>query len=179
LPEGIPIALAGGGLVLALLVAIAVRPIGERAIGLLGRLPLLRRIAPRLGEAYEALRTLCRPGPLAWTTLLSTVSWFLECLCLLVIAHGLPGVRLGLLDATFAYAAPTVLGAVALLPGGLGVTEVGMTGILQGLGLDPAAASAVTILVRLATLWWAVFLGILALARFRATRRLARSERGG
>src|SRR5688500_19712446 len=53
----------------------------------------LRRIAPRLGEAYEALRTLLRPGPLAFTTLLSTASWFLECLCLLLIAHGLPGDR--------------------------------------------------------------------------------------
>ena len=52
-----------------------------------------------------------------------------------------------------------------MLPGGLGLTEATMTGTLQALdaSLGPATASAATILIRLATLWWAVLLGALAL----------------
>jgi len=63
----------------------------------------------------------------------------------------------------------TIAGALSFLPGGLGVTEGTMTLALVRWHLDRATAVAATLLTRLATLWFAVLLGIgfLTLARRR------------
>ena len=59
-----------------------------------------------------------------------------------------------------------------MMPGGLGVTEAGMTGLLAAVAHVPlAVATGATLLVRVATLWWAVVVGAIALAAFRAMMR--------
>jgi uncharacterized protein (TIRG00374 family) len=83
-------------------------------------------------------------------------------------------VKLPWLAAVFAYSASTIAGAVAMMPGGLGVTEGSMTAFLQALGgktMPPAVASAATILVRVATLWFAVAIGLAAFGIYKLMRR--------
>jgi uncharacterized membrane protein YbhN (UPF0104 family) len=54
---------------------------------------------------------------------------------------------------------------VSFIPGGLLVAEGSMTALFRRLGdVTGASAAAATVLVRLATLWFAVALGLLALA---------------
>lgn len=174
--QGVPITIGGVGLVALVLVALAFRPAAELALAIAGRLPVVRRLVPKLREAYESLRTMIRPGSLLVATVLAVVAWGLEVVSLGVIVAGFPGVTLGWEETTFAYSASTIAGAVAMMPGGLGVTEAGMTGLLQALGgegMTAAVATATTILVRLATLWWAVVVGFVALALFRRRMRRA------
>jgi uncharacterized protein (TIRG00374 family) len=174
--QGVPITIAGVCFVLLVWIALAWRPVGELALALVARLPYVKRLVPKLREAYESLRTMLRPWPLLVATFLATVAWGLEVVALGVIVAGLPGASLGWEATTFAYSASTIAGALAMMPGGLGVTEAGMTGLLQVLGgeaMTPSLATAATILVRLATLWWAVVVGFVALALFR--RKLRRS----
>jgi len=52
---------------------------------------------------------------------------------------------------------------VSMLPGGLGVAEGSLTGLLVGLGTALPEAAAATLLVRAATLWLAVALGVVTL----------------
>ncbi len=47
-----------------------------------------------------------------------------------------------------------------MLPGGLGVAEGSLTGLLAGLGIPLPEAAAATLLVRADTLWLAVGLGV-------------------
>jgi uncharacterized membrane protein YbhN (UPF0104 family) len=61
------------------------------------------------------------------------------------------------------YALAMVGGALSALPAGLGGTEVLLLGLLVGQGATAGAAIALTVLVRLLTLWLAVALGLLAL----------------
>jgi uncharacterized protein (TIRG00374 family) len=72
------------------------------------------------------------------------------------------------------YAATTIAGALSFLPGGLGVTEASMTMLLVhgAAHVDKATAVDATLLTRLATLWFAVLLGLVCLAFARA--RIAR-----
>jgi uncharacterized protein (TIRG00374 family) len=135
---------------------------------------VLGKLVPRLREAYESLHTLTRPYTLLYATALSTLAWGLEVVGLGVILMGFEGVTLGWEATSFAYSASTIVGALAMMPGGLGVTEAGMTGLLSALGdeaMTPAVATAATMLVRLATLWWAVLIGLLAFGVYR--RRVA------
>ncbi|MBI2897683.1 MAG: flippase-like domain-containing protein [Deltaproteobacteria bacterium] len=155
-------AIAGGiGMVSAVLVTVSSRTVSAACIRLAGRLPLARRIAPKLEEAVESLQELVTPRRLVLPTFLAAAAWFCECLAYYEIFRGFAGVEVGLEPATFVYSVSTIAGAVAMMPGGLGVTELGMTGLIQLLAPDvgPSTASASTMLVRLATLWFAVAIG--------------------
>ena len=174
LGQGMSSVVIGGSIVLAIWAACAFEPLGELGLRIADRLPLIKKITPKLRDAYGSLRQLVRPFPFAAATALSVVSWFMECISLWLIVRGF-GVGLGWLESTFIYSAPTILGAVALLPGGVGVTEASMTGLLETLGsMEAAEAIGTTLLVRIATLWWAVLLGVVALAWQR--RALARRQ---
>lgn len=173
LPSGLPIAIGGAAVVGALWLTCAWRPLGELALRVAGKLPVLRKLSPKLREAYDALQVLTRPRALLVATVLALASWGTECVALWLIARGFEGVQIDMLEATFGYSAPTIVGALAMMPGGLGVTEAGMTGVLEEVAaMSTADATATTLLVRLATLWWAVVLGVFALAAQR--RALAR-----
>jgi uncharacterized protein (TIRG00374 family) len=56
-----------------------------------------------------------------------------------------------------------VVGAVSALPGGIGAAEASIAGMLVLVaGLTGAQAAAATLLIRLATLWFGVALGLAA-----------------
>jgi uncharacterized protein (TIRG00374 family) len=172
--QGVPIAITGAVIVGTVLVASSWRPAGELCLAIAARLPVLRRVAPRLREAYESLFVMTRPRPLVFATAMATASWGLECVALWMLLRGLPGGGLGLDASAFAYSAATIAGALAMMPGGLGVTEAGMTGLIEALSkgeIAPADATAATMLTRLATLWWAVLVGAVALVLLRGSLR--------
>ena len=182
--QGVPITIAGAAVVAFLLAACMWRPLGELLLGIAARLPILRRAAGPLRVAYESLYAMTRPGTLLWTSALALGAWSLEVCALGLILRGFAGPEgvgasaLGWEATTFAYAASTLAGALAMMPGGLGVTEAGMTGLLQTLSdgaIGPSVATAATMLVRLATLWWAVLIGALALWAFRHALAPARA----
>jgi uncharacterized protein (TIRG00374 family) len=150
------------------LVVVSVESIATFCLRLSGHVPLVRRLAPTLEEAYRTTAALLRPRPLGLGVLLSVVSWFFECTAFWAVVHGFAGASVELQAATFIYASMTVAGALSFLPGGLGVTEAGMLAMLGELatGCGRSVAAAATFVTRLCTLWFAVLVGIAALLIF-------------
>jgi uncharacterized membrane protein YbhN (UPF0104 family) len=145
---------------------------GVAAVVIVVRSPLLERFAP-LGEAPEAARTLLETRLLVAMTAVSAVSWFCECLAAYLCVRGLR-LDLSLADTIVVFSLGSLAGALSFLPGGLGVAETSMTGLIRVLGDVPrAAAAAATVLIRLATLWFAVVLGLVGLA---VEERLSRTQ---
>src|SRR5581483_8011848 len=110
------------------------------------------------------------------------LAWACECVAFWVILRGFPEASVPLVRCTFIYAAMTIAGALAFLPGGLGVTEAGMVALLvaAGSGIDEPTAFAATFVTRICTLWFAVVIGIVALGFVRragATVDLAALQR--
>ena len=72
--------------------------------------------------------------------------------------------EVGILWSSFSYAFATIVGAVSMLPGGLGVTEGSLTfmGIDKGFPKEIAVAS--TFIVRVVTLWFAILIGIISVS---------------
>ena len=97
---------------------------------------------------------------------LGVVAWFAEGLgfwwLLVALDHPLP-----LSTAVFIYAFAMLVGALSLLPGGLGGSEAAMVALLTLNGLPEASAVSATLICRLATLWFAVGLGAIFLGRRR------------
>jgi uncharacterized protein (TIRG00374 family) len=167
--------LAGGAMLVGVgLAIISSEALAERLLNILARFAPVARFVPKLREFLGSAAILLRPRTLIVTTLLSTCSWFLECLAFWVVVHGFPGARLGLQAGVFIYASMTVAGAVSFLPGGLGVTEAGMFTLLTtlGVGMGRGTAAAATFVTRACTLWFAVALGLVAMLVY--SRRIAK-----
>ncbi|MGB9738831.1 MAG: TIGR00374 family protein [Chloroflexus aggregans] len=136
-------------------------------IRLVAHLPFGRWIAPRLETIYTTTAQLLDWRILLVSTLLSVISWGFECLAFFFVLMGVGSEPswLLLLQATFIFAASTLLGLVSFLPGGLGASEVSSVGLLLALvGVSASAATTATIVIRFCTLWFGVLLGMIALA---------------
>jgi uncharacterized protein (TIRG00374 family) len=135
----------------------------------------LRRFRTPLHDMYGHLAALCRPATLAAATVLAVPAWACECVGFALIVNAFPGAHVDLGLAMVIYAATTIAGALSFLPGGLGVTEGAMAmWLVRGsAGLDQSTAACATLLTRLATLWFAVALGLVCLA---AARRRVRAR---
>lgn len=171
----------GAALVAGGVLVVSVDPLAELAIRVAGRLPGLRRLAPRLSEFHRSTAALLRPGPLLAATGIATAAWFLECLAFWAIVHGFPETTLGLRAAVFIYAAMTVAGALSFLPGGLGVTETGMVALIirLGSGVTRGSAAAATFVTRACTIWFAVAIGLPALVLFSRRNHVRVAEVAG
>jgi uncharacterized protein (TIRG00374 family) len=154
----------GSFLVGAILVVIASRRLSLGIVGVFERMPgKIGKIAPKLHASYESLATMLKARNLVVPTLLSIVAWSLECFSLYVILRGF-GQATSIALCMFFYATSTLAGALVPVPGGLGVTEGALQEQLMNLGKVPAATStAAMLLVRFATLWFAVAVGFAAL----------------
>ncbi|MDB5966820.1 MAG: hypothetical protein JWQ72_3320 [Polaromonas sp.] len=150
----------GTGLAIAALLVLAV------TAGLLWRYrqALLRRL-PWLRDAGRCLAV----RPWAWFGL-TLAAWLAQGLAVWLFCSRM-GLTLPPLAATGLYAAAMVAGALSALPAGLGGTEAVLTGLLVAAGAVPAIAVAITILVRVVTLWLAVAIGVLALLYSAAIRK--------
>lgn len=135
----------------------------------------LRGLRTPLLETLDNLVLLCKPVPLIVATAIAVPAWACECVGFALICNAFPGMHVDLGLAIVIYAGTTIAGALSFLPGGLGVTEGAMTlALVSGAAhAERASAVAATLLTRLATLWFAVILGIafLALARRRIAKR--------
>jgi uncharacterized membrane protein YbhN (UPF0104 family) len=140
----------------------------------------LAGIVPKLRAALGSLRVVAGPSALLIPTLLSVVAWGAEGVALYVLLVGF-GQSVPLPLAVFFYATATLAGALVPIPGGLGLVE-GMLheSLLRLGGVEQGAATASMILVRLATLWWAVAVGFIALflLRLRFPAALAKGSKG-
>ena len=93
---------------------------------------------------------------------LGLFAWGAEGVAFYYIMHVL-GSDMPLQVALFIYAFSMLVGALSFLPGGLGGTEATMVALLMLNNVAQPQAVAATVLIRLATLWFAVALGVIAL----------------
>lgn len=134
-------------------------------IGLLEKVPVVSKFAKHFHEGYESIYTLFRLKPLSFSILLSVVAWFFECLGFWLVLHTF-GAPPTLFKATFIYAFSTIVGSITMLPGGLGVTEGSLTGLTILAGATKSVAVASTFIIRTATLWYAVLIGVVVMLVF-------------
>ena len=99
-------------------------------------------------------------GRLLWQAQgLTLIAWLGEGIGAYLILHSLQA-DISFSFALFVYGFAMLVGALSFLPGGLGGTEATMTGLLVLQGMPLPQAIAATVIIRLATLWFAVLLGI-------------------
>lgn len=134
-----------------------------------------RRLFVRLRQALRQTSRLFAPRLLGPAMLLSLAGWLAEGYAFHWLLASL-GAELSLLQGLFVFTFAIMVGAVSMLPGGLGSAEATMIALLLALGVELGTAVAATAVIRGTTLWFGVILGFLALpAALRLARR--RGER--
>jgi uncharacterized protein (TIRG00374 family) len=152
----------GGAAVLAALVVLANQRLLERAHrAARGRARVPTLLRHLIDIAWQPRR--CHaPARLAGATLLSLAAWAAEAWAFNLILAWM-GLEIGPAFAVFVYSIAMLAGALSFLPGGLGGAEAVMVSLLVWKGAGSAEAVAATVVIRLATLWFAVALGACAL----------------
>ena len=120
-------------------------------------------IMMRLVETLAHARQCNTPGVLVAASSLSLVAWAAEAFAFHLVLHWM-GADIGVLPAASIYAISMLAGAASFMPGGLGGAEAAMIALLKVAGVDTQQAISATLIIRLATLWFAVGLGFVALA---------------
>ncbi|MBE0417458.1 MAG: flippase-like domain-containing protein [Coriobacteriia bacterium] len=176
------LSIVGGGWVtlIALASALAAVVVGARSgrlhafgLALASRHRLLRDHQVSMERVAETLRMGLSGPVLARSVAAAVLVWGVEGLAFAWCLYALGFTTLLAPAAVSVHALSVLAGALSFLPGGIGLTEATMAGMLVGAGMATAAASAATIIVRVATLWWGVALGWAALAsRPRLLRQL-------
>jgi uncharacterized protein (TIRG00374 family) len=131
------------------------RPVLE----MLGRISFLSWISNRVLGILLTGRRLMTLRVFFVGLALSTVAWGMESLSMYLILEGL-NLPATLLQANFVYCLSTIVGALSMLPGGIGGTEAGMVGLLGFLGISYSEGLPAVILIRLCTLWLAILVGV-------------------
>ena len=168
-PFGWPV-FAGGLAAAGTLLVLIQRETLVRSILTRLRTTRIRARVNTLEALYVSSRFLVSTRPLLVAVGLGFVSWFGECVAFFVVLTGLgiePSLHL-LLAATFVFGVSAWAGALSFLPGGLGATEASAVALLTltitDASMNDSVAVAATLLMRFATLWFGVFLGVIALA---------------
>lgn len=126
----------------------------------------LRHTAVGLIDIALHSRQLYQWVPLFSGLALGVVAWWAEAYAFHLMA-GWMGLQLPLSVTVFIYAFSMIIGAISFLPGGLGGVEAAMVTLLILNRVPVAEAVALTILIRITTLWFAVVIGLGVLLRYR------------
>ena len=136
-------------------------------IELLAKLPLFGNVAPKMRVAYESIAVLLSMKNLLLTTVISIVSWFCEVMAFYLVCNGFMKTGIPLAGLTFVYSFSILIGAISMLPGGIGTTEASLTGfLLKAMGMARSVAVAATFIIRACTIWFAVLLGAVTLMAY-------------
>ena len=103
-----------------------------------------------------------KPLQLITASVLSCIAWSAEALAFYWVLSWM-GADISLPFAVFVYAIAMLAGALSFMPGGLGGAEAVMIALLIWADMPNPDAVAATVLIRLATLWFAVGIGAVCL----------------
>ena len=165
--EYLPVVALTLALVVAGIVVLGTPRLFHALIAMVGRIGL-RSVAARAEALVDSSAVLLRLRPLLVLSGISVLGWGLECAGYYFVMRGFAGVEADLSICAFLWATTTLIGALSFLPGGLGATEGSLSVLAARLigGVTAPTALASTLLIRAATLWYAVLVGAVALGIF-------------
>ena len=127
----------------------------------IAKIPGIRRWGHQFAIIQDTSHKLNKPKTVVVASTISLLAWASEGTALWIILLGLDS-RINLNNSITIYCVSTLIGAITTLPGGLIGTEGTMVDLLESIGNRTAAVTS-TLLVRAATLWFALLIGGIAI----------------
>jgi len=141
------------------------RKVFDSLMMVLSKIKFVHKRIESIEQLYHSTYTLLKLKPLLIAVGISVLSWGFECFGYYLVINNVVN-TIGVSWSFFSYSFSTIVGAVSMLPGGLGVTEGSFLLMLTSKGLSASDAAATTFITRVVTLWFAVLVGIVAVFFF-------------
>jgi uncharacterized protein (TIRG00374 family) len=151
-------------LIIGFVAAIKSKMISAKIISLLER--KIGKYAEDFKTMHETFVKLMEPSGIIRMSFISAIAWFLECLGLYLVIKGF-GQSINVTQSAFIFSFASLAGAISMVPGGLGVAEATISGLLQFFGISPTISVAISMVVRFGTLWYGAILGLCVYFVFR------------
>lgn len=134
----------------------------KKFVFLIAKLPILNKYTKEFTPFYHSTNKLITPKVLIISSLITLLSSLLTYSIFYLVLRAL-GVEINLIHALSIYAFSLIVGALSMLPGGIGAIEGTIFALLLIFGVSSSIATVATLLVRLFNLWFVTLLGLLFL----------------
>ena len=123
---------------------------------------ILKEIPNNVSDFYDNLLVLFKKKTMFSGLSIGILAWLVDAIAVYFcfIAFDL---NFNFIETTLTNFAPMIVGTILFIPGGLGVLELGMTGLLLQSGVLISTATALVLFIRFMITWSSVMVGIIAL----------------
>lgn len=150
-------------ILVSIFLIISSRKIFKNVMILIGKIKFAQKFIDSISDSYETIRVSTR-GKIVFTAILTTaIYWLLEAFGVYFVFLAFDIEILSYVQVLTTYASSLILGAASFIPGGLGVVEGSLVGLLNSLGVELSEAFILVILIRIFTLWYSVIVGFISL----------------
>jgi len=140
--------------------------ITNRIINLLSKSKTLEKYIDPILLTISNSKILLRPKPFLLMFFLSFIIWIIEAFGFYLILIQF-NIDFSAMWSFFTYLFSIFIGSVSMLPAGLGITDGSLTFLLEKNGFSKEIAVSATLLVRIATLWFALIIGVIGMISYK------------
>lgn len=132
-------------------------------INKVSKIKFLSKFSDSFIDSYDVINHSIKPKIFIICSVLSAIYWILESIAVYFILKSFGIDLFEISDVILTYTTSIILGVASLVPGGIGVSEGTLIGLLTINGLTFSTAVSLTIFIRIFTLWYSVLVGFIAL----------------
>ena len=148
---------------IGIFIALRSKSLFSSLINKTSKIKYLSKFSDSFSDSYEVINHSIKPKIFIISSLLSAIYWVLESVAVYFVFKSFGIDFLELYNVVLAYTSSIILGVASFLPGGIGVSEGTLISLLSIQGLSLSTAITLTLFIRIFTLWYAVFVGFIAL----------------
>ena len=135
----------------------------NKSIGLIKKVKFASKLADPIAESFDTIQMSLNKKTLVISITLSVCFWLLIGTSSYFVLRAVGIDNLEIIGAVSIYSSSIIIGAASFIPGGVGVAEGSIAGLLNLSGINLSVAFALGILIRIFTLWYGVVAGFVAL----------------
>ncbi len=140
----------------------------NQTLNFLNKIKFLKKYLEPLSSSHEILSKTLYSKKMFLLLILSFFYWIIIGCAAFFVIEGF-GFSIGsILNIISTYSSSIVIGALSFIPGGIGIAEGSLIGLLTFQGIDISEAIVIVVVIRIFTLWFSTITGFIALKTSRS-----------
>ena len=127
------------------------------------RFKILKKYLESLDSSHETINGALYNKKVFFLLLLSCGYWIVIGMAAFFVLEAVGVSTISVINMISTYSSSLIIGAISFLPGGVGVAEGSLIGLLSIQGIDVSDAIIIVVLIRIFTLWFSTIIGLIAL----------------